>query len=236
MKNLILVMIFILTVFNVSGQVLPSSARKAEKRYSIAARRAIAKAKKSIEFAKQQLIEELKKAAKTAIKNGDIKYADNILARIKNLQTRDKVDDFFGTAEIHKNNYSVVIENMCPDMAVELNDMAEPWINRGYKFLNIPSKLRGKKFFPYKAKSKRGATLIIKKNCLVRVIVGGNKEDASIIPMWEKEGWKRDRSYNLRSSDRLKSKLIVLTRLARAGQKIRMNDYSKFAGIIVLAN
>ena len=237
MKNFILIVTFIFTVSNVIGQVLPISARRAEKRYSIAAHRAIAKAKKTIELAKQQLIEELKKEANKAIKDGNMKYADNLLARIKELKTRDKVDDFFGTPTMHKNNFSVVIEGVCPCSAVELNAIAKPWMNRDYKFLNIPSTLTGKKFFPYRAKSKVGVTLIIKKNCLVRVIVGRNKDDAFAIPKWEKEGWKRERiNNNFGFSSRGKGKFAVLTRLAKEGQKIRMNDYSKFAGIIVLAN
>ena len=236
MKNLIIIIAFMFTILYADGQVLPRNVRKAERNYSIAAQRAIAQAKKTIETSKQQLIEELKKEAKKVIKDGNIKYADNILARIKELKARDKVDDFFGKPLNHKNNYSVVIENVCPCSAVELNDIAEPWTNRGYKFLNIPKKLIGKKFFPYKAKSKIGVTLIIKKNCLVRVIVGGSKGDLPAVAKWEQEGWKRDRNYNLRYNDRLKSKLIVLSRLARAGAKIRMNDYSAFTGIIVLAN
>jgi len=237
MKISILVITLIFTAFNLVGQVLPISARRAEKKYSIAAHKAIATAKKTIEFAKQQLINELKKEANKAIKDGNIKYADNLLARIKELKARDKVDDFFGTASRHKNNYSVVIENLCPGMAVELNSIAEPWSNRGYRFLNIPQGLTGKKFFKYKAKSKTGVTLVIQKNCLVRVIVGADKDDAFAIPKWEKEGWKRERiNNNFGFSSRGKGKFAVLTRLAKEGQKIRMNDYSKFAGIIVLAN
>ena len=235
MKFLI-VTAFIFTIFNAYGQVLPRNVRRAERNYSIAAQRAIAKAKKTIEISKQNLINELKKEAKKAIKDANIKYADNILDRIKALKARDKVDDFFGKPLNHKNNYSVVIENVCPCQAVELNDIAEPWINRSYKFLNIPKKLLGKIFFPYKARSKRGVTLVIKKNCLVRVLVGGNKYDLSAVEQWEKEGWKRERSHNFRFNNKTKDKFIILTRLARAGSKIRMNDYSKFAGIIVLAN
>ena len=237
MKNLIIIIAFMFTMFYAAGQVLPISARRAEKNYSIVAQKAIARAKKTIEFAKQQLIEEFKKEANKAIKNGNMKYADNLLARIKDLKARDKVDDFFGTASRNKNNFSVVIENVSPDMAVELNAIAEPWRNRGYRFLNIPQKLTGKKFFPYKAKSKVGVTLIIKKNCLVRVIVGRDKDDAYAIPKWEKEGWKRERiNNNFGFNSRGKGKFAVLTRLAKEGQTIRMNDYSKFAGIIVLAN
>ena len=239
MKNLILIAAFMFMIFNVDGQVLPISARRAEKNYSVVVQRAIAQAKKAIDGAKQQLIEELKKAANEAIKNGNMKYADNLLARIKQLKSRDKVDDFFGvnTYPMHKNDYSVVIENVCPCNAVELNAAAEPWINRNYKFLNIPVKLTGKKFFPYRAKSKRGVTLIIKKNCLVRVIVGRDKDDLFAIPKWEKEGWKRERINNTFGfNSRGKGKFAVLTRLAKQGEKIRMNDYSKFAGIIVLAN
>jgi len=238
MKNLIWVIVFILTVFNVSGQVLPISARRAERNYSIVAQRAIAKAKKSIEVAKQQLIEELKKAAKEAIKDGNMKYADNILARIKALKERDKIDDFFGKPLNHKNNYSVIIENVCPCSAVELNEMAEPWINRAYRFLNIPTSIVGKKFFPYKARNKTGVTLVIKKNCLVRVIVGRDKNNLFAISKWEKEGWKKERINNNfgYSGSRAKGKFAVLTRLAKAGEKIHMNNYSKYTGIIVLAN
>jgi hypothetical protein len=237
MKSSILIIAFIFTVVNLVGQVLPISARRAEKKYSIAAHQAIATAKKTIEIAKQQLIEELKKEANKAIKDGNIKYADNILARIKELKARDKVDDFFGKATIHKNNFSVIVENACPCSAVELNAIAKPWLNRKYRFLNIPSSLTGKKFFPYKAKSKTGVTLVIKKNCLVRVIVGRDKDDSFAIPKWEKEGWKRERiNNNFGFNNRGKGKFAVLTRLAKQGQKIRMNDYSKFAGIIVLAN
>ena len=54
MKNLIWVIVFILTVFNVSGQVLPISARRAERNYSIVAQRAIAK------MQREELIEDSK--------------------------------------------------------------------------------------------------------------------------------------------------------------------------------
>jgi len=234
MKNLILIAAFMFVIFSAAGQVLPISARRAEKNYSIVVQRAIADAKKTIAAAKQQLIEELKKAAKEAIKNGNMKYANNLLARIKDLQTRDKVDDFFGTAPMHKNDYSVVIEGVCPCNAVELIEFAEPWINRSYKFIDIPKKLLGKKFFPYKAKSKRGATLIIQKNCLAQVIVPNRKEDMPALLKWQKEGWKINRNYSLRTNDRGKCKFVVLSRLAKAGSRIRINDYS--GGIIVLAN
>ncbi len=164
-----------------------------------------------------------------------MKYADNLLARIKELKTRDKIDDFFGKPLNHKNNYSVVLENVCPCSAVELSNREGPWINRKYKFTSIPQKLIGCKFFPYKAKSKSGVNIIVQKNCLVRVIVPGDKPYFHAVLKWEKEGWRRDRSYySIRTNDRAKSKFIVLTRLAKEGEKIRMNDYS--GGIIVLAN
>ena len=237
MKILIIITAFLFTMFNLTGQVLTRNVRKAERNYSIVAQRAIAKAKRTVEVAKLQLIEELKKEAKKAIKDGNIKTADKILDRIKELKARDKVDDFFGTPQKHKNNYSVIIENVCPDQAVELNAVAQPWINRNYRFLNIPLNLTAKKFFPYKAKSKVGVNLVIKKNCLVRVIVGRDKDDLFAISKWEKEGWKREPiNNNFGFSSRGKGKFAVLTRLAKAGSKIRMNDYSKFAGIIVLAN
>ena len=120
------------------------------------------------------------------------------------------------------------------DSAVEIKDYAKPWSNRDYTFIHVPEELIGLKYYQYEARSNKGVTLDVKTKTTVKIIVGGWSGDLSAITKWENEGWEKIESKMRYGPDgEIYSRLHILSKDVNEGTLI-INDYSEFAGIIVL--
>ena len=202
---------------------LPSSSKQAVKQHDSYVETVNQQAAEEIEMAQEKLVGILRKQLKTQMKNGNSDYV---------VAIQKKIDALTGKSL----NPPYKVENIKIDKALKLVDGAKPWSNRDYVFLNLPKKLLGMKYYQYEARSGKGVVLNIVKNCTVKIIVGGYKNDLPALDKWKKEGWKQQRRTEIQYTDHNRNELFVLSKDAKKGQTLQIHDYSEYAGIIVLTD
>jgi hypothetical protein len=131
-------------------------------------------------------------------------------------------------------NYEVV--NISAAKALKLIDRAKPWSNRDYVFVNLPKEFKGMSYYQYKAGSGKGLTIKVYNDCEVKIIVGGHKVDQPALEKWISEGWNKMPRTKITYTDGLRSSMFVLSKQVKAGDSLKMKDYSVFGGIIVITD
>jgi hypothetical protein len=129
------------------------------------------------------------------------------------------------------------VANISAEKALKLRDGAKPWSNRDYVFVNLPKEFKGMSYYQYTARSRKGLTIKVHNNCEVKIIVGGHKVDLPALEKWLSEGWnKMPRTKITITYGAPPMSMFVLSKQVKAGDTLKVIDYSVFGGIIVLTD
>ena len=129
------------------------------------------------------------------------------------------------------------VANISAAKALKLRDGAKPWSNRVFVFVNLPKELEGMSYYQYTARSRKGLTIKVHNNCEVKIIVSGWAIDLPALEKWLSEGWNKMPRTNITFTYGAPPlSMFVLSKQVKAGDTLKMIDYSAFGGIIVLTN
>ena len=131
-------------------------------------------------------------------------------------------------------NFEVV--NMSVAKALRLRDGAKPWPNRAFVFVDLPKELKGMSYYQYDRTSRKGRTIKVHNNCEVKIIVGGHAKDLPALKKWISEGWNKMPGTKITYTSLSPTSMFVLSKKVKAGDTLKMIDYSEIAGIIVLTD
>ena len=175
----------------------------------------------------KKYVSALKKLQDKLTRSGDLEDALIVKTEHQKYTLKERTGNDSGP------NYEVA--NISAAKALKLRDGAKPWRNRDYVFVNLPKKFDGMSYYQYSAQSRKGLTIKVHNNCEVKIIVSGYAPDLPALEKWLSEGWTKMPRTKI-TYNYLQSSMFVLSKQVKAGDTLKIIDYSAFGGIIVLTD